>query len=261
MAKGKNGAPIALKKARSYAGTAAAGSRAKVPRESMGQATAAEQGEEADQKVERPISNSEHEQIPEDDAIPEIIADEDPYVGLDEQQATHSQESSAGQFDGDGLAPPLSTTSSSAAGTSVLNDPVTEPEETLEDDVPKEKVFTGFGPNRPYGKIGLPTEEATAEEAAARPSDEENKILPPTLRIKQPNDLQDLLNKESGDKEEFADKWGSRDGGSPLPLRSPGLTSVMSDDGGSQAMTDVNGAEKKSSEKKVPIWMRKGGEA
>lgn len=260
------GAPTSLKKARSYAGTSASGTRAKVPRESLAKADSKEI-EQLASETEKSQAETVGEPIPEVDDIPENPAENDEASVLESQPGIHSKESSAGLSEGDLLAPPLSTIASSVTDVSAGNDPATEPDEAPGQVT--EKVFTGFGPNRPYGKIGLPTEEATPEETATRPSDEENKILPPTLRIKQPRELEEILDgqqKDGSKQADFADKWGSRDGGSPLHVRSPGLTSVKSNDGNdtmsSSAAENGNGnAESKGTEKKVPIWMRKGGEA
>lgn len=240
--------------------------KADVQREAGNGQKGSEQVELHDDCAGEYAGRSEQEQLPEDNDIPEIPAEDEMLPAGDEIVPSHSQEGSGGHSGSDTLAPPLSTTSSSAAGTSVHTDPSIEPENapSAATEIPQDKVFTGFGPNRPYGKIGLPTEEATPEEAANRPSDEENRILPPNLKIKQPRELQDTLERDSdhdtGNEkvEDFTDKWGRRDGTSPLPIRSPGLASVRSNEGGGETEGSEDG---KSAEKKVPIWMRKGGEA
>ena len=100
----------------------------------------------------------------------------------------------------------------------------------------QEKVFTGFGPGRPHGKIGLPT-SSLGENAPV-----ELKISPSPAA-------------SAGD--DFSGKWGTREGTSPGALVSPsaGSSRAVSPSGSNQ------GTAAGETAKKVPIWMRKGGEA
>ena len=98
----------------------------------------------------------------------------------------------------------------------------------------EEKVFNGFGPNRPYGKIGLPTSSLGPDAPVGL------KISPSPTRAN-----------EGGEEKSYSSKWGTREGG----LISPGAGN------GSRAVSPSASSQGESAGKKVPIWMRKGGEA
>lgn len=117
----------------------------------------------------------------------------------------------------------------------------------------QEKVFKGFGPDRHYGKIGVP--------------------VPPTLSLPSPSaddqpPLQRIASQspspsaDSAATEDFSSKWGTREGLARLP--SPGLSAGGRSGAVSPAMSATNSADGGSDaggeKKKVPIWMRKGGE-
>lgn len=286
---------MALKKTRSYAGTATAGTRAKVSRASLASASTHEEkqdntssasnGNEAGDDGVRPEEEDEvvkhageKEEVPEVENIPDIPTDDEmPTIQQEnelQQTAEHAQESPKSYSGSAELAPTSSSSPTSAlkpaAETSYDTEASAEPDEGAPAaEGTTEKVFTGFGPNRPYGKIGLPTEEATPQEAAQRAKDEENKILPVNLRIKQPHDLEeafshDNLAKSNENDGEFADKWGTREGSAGLPpLKSPSMLSTKSTEGGENGTGSGSATFSKDNAevKKVPIWMRKGGEA
>jgi hypothetical protein len=224
------------------------------------------------ENVEETPSNSE--QVPDEDTIPEIPAEEDDLVPAERIQRAASDENTQTADEVE-----LDRTTSAPASVTVSTDVNTTPavapiqdEKTAPGDLatitsPSEKVFRGFGPNRPYGKIGLPVEEANPEEEAEaeRSLSEENRILPPNLKIKEPVGVNESMAEPS--RAEFASKWGSREG-SPLPPKSPAATSTTplpvdstTSEPHSGAATPTDDAKSDQySEKKVPIWMRKGGE-
>lgn len=103
-----------------------------------------------------------------------------------------------------------------------------------------EKVFTGFGPDRPHGKIGLPT--TSLGEGAPDP-----------MRLSPlPSPATASAAAAAGNGQDFTSKWGTRDGPSPTGGSS---SRAVSPSGSSQGTATAAIA----GEKKVPIWMRKGG--
>ena len=204
------------------------------------------------------------------------------------RQTKHEQSASAGS---DGTsAPPLSITSSSAgpseadgsaatpssdAGADVNDLPVSEtpveertdaqssnstsapvvvvagesekPEEATHP-VETEKVFAGFGARRPFGMVPLPVHalgENAPEPLKLPQSQAQTDGSGPTSAALSPVSA-------SGASADFSSKWGTRDG-----VPSPGSRAMSP----STSQHSATSATSEGSAKRVPIWMRKGGEA
>lgn len=218
------------------------------------------------------IGTSANSEIPdEEDMLPEIPSEVDSAFDQHAQASEADEDVQGGvsESETDNMAPSLSNNSSSAPGTSIESDTPR----------PEDKVFTGFGANRPYGKIGLPLEAADNEDAGADEAgiESEHHILPQGMKVKQPreadagghhNEEDQAESADSGSpaaqQADFVGKWASREGDDLYkPAKSPGVASSKST-GGDSVTEGISPGEfpmlESGQAKKVPIWMRKGGE-
>lgn len=195
---------------------------------------------------------------PSDD-IPEIPTPEDHQAATDgaAQTGQHSG-ASAGNATTDRSADTDNKTVDDAAGR--VNDASTE------------KVFIGFGPNRPLGKIGVKVPSDDDEQPAfVQTSTEADAPLSAGEDTSHGGSdapqSQQTANLVAEGEKDFVGIWGTRDGAG---LPSPGLMSDprmrTSQGTPSQPGTALasaltpDGSDGSGTVKKVPIWMRKGGE-